>query len=427
MTTLQFEPKFGINFNTEDVFNIIVVGAGGTGGHLVPNLTRMLSIKNKEREEAGIPKHSLTLIDKDSVEPKNLLRQNFVHQDIGKNKAEVLAMRYGRSFGENILYYPQYINSPKDILKISTDILNSRYGVATYFDESYYDSIERDENRFATIEYNHPGDYYHVNVIIDCTDNNKTRLIIDEATKYLRTVGPAIAIYAGNEEKSGQVVFNYTTYSEDSRERNTIDNYDAAGLFLNGRRRHSTPSLLDIYPNLEIDKLPDELSCAEMAVSAPQNIGANINSANIIFDYMNKLINNLPVYELAVYFDIQTMNRKTYYYSVNGLKALMTLIPGNPYISSFLNWSTIKDVETSEDMIKPSWPAELIRAEKAKEEHRILLERLARGEKLEDIEAEKEKEKEASIEVDVDLETIEETEPSTSSSLEAFFREQLSQ
>ena len=37
------------------------------------------------------------------MEAKNLLRQNFIQADVGKNKAEVLAQRYGRAYGVNII------------------------------------------------------------------------------------------------------------------------------------------------------------------------------------------------------------------------------------------------------------------------------------------------------------------------------------
>ena len=46
----------------ETDIHFIVVGAGGTGGYLIPNLGRMVGIKNKEGSE-----HTVTIIDKDEV------------------------------------------------------------------------------------------------------------------------------------------------------------------------------------------------------------------------------------------------------------------------------------------------------------------------------------------------------------------------
>mgnify|MGYP002603657289 CR=1 FL=1 len=64
---------------------IIVIGAGGTGGYVVPHLYRIgFSSEHQIR---------IVVCDGDVVEEKNLIRQNFVHQDIGRNKAQVLAER----------------------------------------------------------------------------------------------------------------------------------------------------------------------------------------------------------------------------------------------------------------------------------------------------------------------------------------------
>lgn len=45
---------------------------------------------------------TLALVDGDTVEPKNLIRQNFIEQDIGKNKAAVMADRYSPHLNEGI-------------------------------------------------------------------------------------------------------------------------------------------------------------------------------------------------------------------------------------------------------------------------------------------------------------------------------------
>lgn len=43
-------------------FHFIVVGAGGTGGYIIPNLGRMIGIKNDDGAD-----HSMTIIDADEV------------------------------------------------------------------------------------------------------------------------------------------------------------------------------------------------------------------------------------------------------------------------------------------------------------------------------------------------------------------------
>lgn len=62
---------------------VIVVGAGGTGGRLIPPLMQVLRRGD-----------SIAIVDGDHVEDRNLVRQNFRTRDVGANKAEVLAQRY---------------------------------------------------------------------------------------------------------------------------------------------------------------------------------------------------------------------------------------------------------------------------------------------------------------------------------------------
>lgn len=62
---------------------IYIVGAGGVGSWLTPALCML--------ENSG----NVTIIDGDTLEPKNLNRQLFSADDVGKNKAEALASRYG--------------------------------------------------------------------------------------------------------------------------------------------------------------------------------------------------------------------------------------------------------------------------------------------------------------------------------------------
>ena len=71
---------------------IIVFGCGGTGSRVVPLIAQFV------KSCAWVLNPELVLIDFDSVEEKNLLRQNFISSDVGKNKAVVLASRYSKAF-----------------------------------------------------------------------------------------------------------------------------------------------------------------------------------------------------------------------------------------------------------------------------------------------------------------------------------------
>lgn len=64
----------------------VLVGAGGTGARVAALLPKILN--------AG---DSVHVVDHDVVEPRNLIRQHFVHEDVGKTKAAVVAARLKRA------------------------------------------------------------------------------------------------------------------------------------------------------------------------------------------------------------------------------------------------------------------------------------------------------------------------------------------
>jgi hypothetical protein len=73
--------------------NILVLGCGGTGSWLAPKLIKFI---NDAKNKGLIANTNIVFADGDKVEEKNLIRQNFIAPDIGMNKAEVIATRYGR-------------------------------------------------------------------------------------------------------------------------------------------------------------------------------------------------------------------------------------------------------------------------------------------------------------------------------------------
>lgn len=75
-------------FSKSRPVKIVLVGTGGTGGYIVPQLYRLLYALDRPIR--------VILCDGDLVEEKNLGRQNFIEADLGKNKAMVLAERYPR-------------------------------------------------------------------------------------------------------------------------------------------------------------------------------------------------------------------------------------------------------------------------------------------------------------------------------------------
>ena len=81
---------------------IAVVGCGGTGGFLAEGLCRLLRNTHVR----------LVLIDHDRVEERNLLRQNFYPEELGRFKAQALAERLAVKFRRPVGYGLDPFTSP---------------------------------------------------------------------------------------------------------------------------------------------------------------------------------------------------------------------------------------------------------------------------------------------------------------------------
>lgn len=97
--------------------DIVIVGCGGTGSHYIKELGRYLYGNNCLRND----EIRIILVDGDLVENKNLVRQAFLPQDIGYNKAQVMAEMFSQTYGLSIDYYDGYIDCEKDIEKLVRD------------------------------------------------------------------------------------------------------------------------------------------------------------------------------------------------------------------------------------------------------------------------------------------------------------------
>lgn len=75
--------------------HVAVVGCGGTGSFAAEGLARLLQ---------SYPGVKLYLIDGDRVEERNLGRQNFYPEDLGKFKSEALALRLAQSYRAAVAY-----------------------------------------------------------------------------------------------------------------------------------------------------------------------------------------------------------------------------------------------------------------------------------------------------------------------------------
>jgi hypothetical protein len=217
---------------------IVMLGAGGTGGHIAPHLYRLLYSLNRPVR--------FIIADGDVVEQKNLVRQNFIDTDLGENKAKALAERYSSVFGLETEYVPGFVETEETLLKL---LIPQRWRV------SYNNHVDE------------------LVILIGAVDNNKSRKLCHSVFSKLTEL---IYIDSGNGEYSGQVV---------------------CGIRRSGKTFYKP--IGSAYPDVleDTDKFPTELSCAEASVSAPQSITANLMAATAVISmiYNILVLGNLDV------------------------------------------------------------------------------------------------------------------------------------
>ena len=196
-------------------YNILIVGCGGTGGNYASMLGRYLY------DNGVADSCSITLIDGDFVENKNIGRQPFLQCDIGRNKAEVMAEVLTEVFEIQCGYYPNYIDSIRDIEK-----------------------LEKSD---------------HVTVIIGCVDNHACRKVFHE---YFKKATVCYYLDSANEFSSGEIV---------------------VGLKIGGKVM--SPDRASVFPEILEDKsLPrSEESCEVLNNSSPQHLATNMLAATLLF------------------------------------------------------------------------------------------------------------------------------------------------
>ncbi len=211
---------------------IIILGAGGTGGYVIPHLYRIAFAADRQMR--------IIVCDGDVVEGKNLIRQNFVEQDIGRNKAQVLAERYSAAFGIECEYISRFVETEEELLRLT----------APDFRQQIWTGGQETQRV----------------ILIVCVDNNKSRQLCHSVFYKQKDL---IYIDSGNGEHTGQVV---------------------CGVRQNKRTTYKP--VCTLYPDMlkDEDKFPSELSCAERTVSAPQSVTANLTAATAVVSFLYDLL-----------------------------------------------------------------------------------------------------------------------------------------
>lgn len=242
--------------------DIVVAGVGGTGAYVVRDLTRFIYSLVSKNTDIAVRLH---LFDPDIVEEKNLIRQNFIPKDLGRNKAEVIAKRYGTAFGIDV--------------QIHIELLN----------------------RVTLREIERRGSM----LIIGCVDNNKARR---EINRYVRTYNDTYWIDSGNERASGQVICGYGylgNYSVEDLNRSELNNVN-----------FPLPMVTQLFPEI-LDESQDNVgddntSCAERSLVEDQNIFVNMTAAVNVLNFARQIILEEPITISGVEFNIKGLSNVHY-------------------------------------------------------------------------------------------------------------------
>lgn len=254
---------------------IVVIGTGGTGGFMFPYLMRVLN-QNMENDKTCI--YEIVLCDADVIESKNTLRQNFYLPEIGKNKAETLAIKHTKMFGKKISVVKEYIETEEKFIEVC---YGSKEGL--------------NDNDFMPI-------------IVSCVDNNKTRQLIHSVFK--KYPERMIWVDSGNKEWAGQVVVGYN-----SNKKITENNTTSEMFYL--------PPVTEVFKDVLEDNTSifnSEMSCADVSLGNVQNIAANVMSGTVMFTILNQLIaGNKEISTHMCVFSGQNGSSISYYNTFNHL------------------------------------------------------------------------------------------------------------
>jgi PRTRC genetic system ThiF family protein len=229
MQTLAIDPPLPFLLPPDVPIQVVLVGAGGTGSHILQSLARIAA-------HLGPVAPQITVIDGDVVEPKNVGRQLFSQSDVGLNKAQALAARFSAVFGLQIEAIPKMA------------------------DLSVFNTPRRGT----------------VRILVGAVDTPAARTVLHDALScgYAR-----VWLDCGNEEHSGQVCLGTKTDAAQLR----------GALALGLCRDLPAPSL--VYPNLIAAlKKPKAGDCAAQMERNLQGLMVNQAVAAVAAQYLHDLI-----------------------------------------------------------------------------------------------------------------------------------------
>lgn len=219
-------------------YTIMVIGSGGTGTYFLKEASRLIS-SNPDIQKRIIQAY---IVDGDNVEEKNLSRQCFTEDDIGRNKAVVMADVLNSAFHLSWKAIPEYVTDVSLLEKYLPISKQTRY------------------------IGNHC--YQHMPLIIGCVDNHATRLVCEE---FFRKAYACTYFDSANEYDTGECVFAYKVQ----------------GKVVSPCRSHYFPQIV----NGDLRNVT-EMGCEELNKVAPQHIFTNMMAGLQLCSGFSNLMNN---------------------------------------------------------------------------------------------------------------------------------------
>lgn len=255
-------------FSMDSDITIVLAGCGGTGSWLAPSVARISRLL-MDKFERHVFVH---FIDPDDVEEKNCYRQNFARCEVGRRKAETLAMRYGMVWGLDITAHPMTIKHARSNIQL--------------------------QNSQPTI-------------IVGCVDRPSAR---EEIRTFVKDAA-GWWLDCGNFKAAGQVVLG------SGRSKNAIGD----PLKLPGYC--AWLPMPDVqHPELTSDQseervtLENNLSCADLAMLDSQGMAVNQAIAAIATDYLVRMLLTKDLTKYATYIDLASGSTRSNYITPDAIK-----------------------------------------------------------------------------------------------------------
>lgn len=238
----------------------VFIGGGGVASWFLPQYIKTIFNYRKSRNISDDNIFTIVIYDYDVVENKNILRQNFIMEDVGKNKAQVLSERYNEIYpGIKVLYEPKYVFCKYFCAEIVEDqsLEESEYGDTSKYMPMSFSSYRTQIFNFVDNETTkHQIDYY---------------LHIEEVEDFYEGSVPSTYYTTGCDVSSGQVFNRKFRYS-----------------------KYYTEYYKDITFTKGVELIDEPMSCAEIAESATieQTFDSNAFAATILNTLVNNTLNN---------------------------------------------------------------------------------------------------------------------------------------